>query len=72
MFERISRGWSLTKTSFKVLRMDPEILWLPLLAAVTMVVAVLGLGFGFFGLSAFDEQEWMPAGAAGILAILPP
>jgi hypothetical protein len=55
-FERISRGWSLTKTSFKVLRLDPEILWLPLLAGVIMVVAVLGLGFGYLGASFIDDS----------------
>lgn len=49
MFERISRGWSLTKTSFKVLKMDPEIMWLPIMAAVLMVIAVAGIGFGALG-----------------------
>lgn len=56
MFERISRGWSLTKTSFKVLRLDPEILWLPLMAGVLMIVAVVGIGFGAFGLGFFATE----------------
>jgi hypothetical protein len=50
MFESLSRGWAMTKTSFQVLKLDKEILALPLMAAVLMVVAVVGLGFGAFGI----------------------
>lgn len=49
LFESISRGWRLTKVSFKVLSLDKEILALPLLAGVLMIAAVLGIGFGAFG-----------------------
>jgi len=56
MFESISRGWSLTKASFKVLKLDKEILALPLLSAVTLVVAVLVLGFGL-GLPAILSEN---------------
>jgi hypothetical protein len=56
MFAALSRGWALTKTSFKVLKLDKEILLLPLLAAVTLIVAVVGLGFGALGLSLFDNS----------------
>ena len=48
MFESITRGWSLQKASFKVLKMDKEILALPLLAGVMTIAAVLALGFGLF------------------------
>lgn len=50
MFESISRGWRLTKASFKVLSLDKEILALPLFAGVLMIATVLGLGYGAFGL----------------------
>ncbi|HET6404136.1 MAG TPA: DUF6159 family protein [Candidatus Thermoplasmatota archaeon] len=40
----------MTKTSFKVLKLDKEILALPLMSAVLMVIAVVGLGFGAFGI----------------------
>jgi len=50
MFQSLSRGWAMTKTSFHVLKLDKEILALPLMAAALMVVAVVGLGFGAFGL----------------------
>lgn len=52
MFASLSRGWAMTKTSFKVLKLDKEILALPLMSAVLMVVAVIGLGFGAFGIGA--------------------
>lgn len=41
MFAGLSRGWALTKTSFQVLKLDKEILALPILSAVLMVVATL-------------------------------
>jgi hypothetical protein len=62
MFESISRGWRLTKASFKVLSLDKEILALPLFAGVLMIAAVLGLGYGAFGIGLFD--------GAGPLALL--
>ena len=52
MFASLSRGWAMTKTSFKVLKLDKEILALPLMSAVLMVIAVVGLGFGAFGIGA--------------------
>lgn len=50
MFESLSRGWSLTKSSFKVLSLDKEILALPLMAGALMVAAVIGIGYGAFGI----------------------
>lgn len=49
MFASLSRGWAMTKTSFHVLKLDKEILALPLMAAVLMVIAVVGLGYGALG-----------------------
>lgn len=42
MFERLKRGWTLTKASFGVLRKDKEILVLPVLAFLSIAA---GLGF---------------------------
>jgi hypothetical protein len=56
MFAALSRGWAMTKVSFKVLSLDKEILVLPLMAAVLMIAAVVGLGFGAFGIGLFGEQ----------------
>jgi uncharacterized membrane protein len=44
MFERLKRGWQLTKASFGVLRQDKEILVLPVLAFLSIV-----LGLAFWG-----------------------
>lgn len=52
MFQSLSRGWAMTKTSFQVLKLDKEMLALPLMSAVLMIVAVVGLGFGAFGIGA--------------------
>lgn len=53
MFERIKRGWALTKASFRVLEKDKEILVLPVLALLSIVVGVgfwLGAGLVTLGL----------------------
>lgn len=65
MFESLSRGWAMTKTSFSVLKLDKEILALPLMAAVLMVVAVVGIGFGAFGIM----TEGSPAVYLALFAI---
>jgi len=49
MFGSISRGWALTKTSFKVLKVDKEILALPLISSV-FLVAVAAVFFVPLGL----------------------
>lgn len=53
MFERLRRGWSLTKASFGVLRKDKEILVLPVLAFLSIVLGVgawIAVGLGTLGL----------------------
>lgn len=71
MFASISRGWSLTKMSFKVLSLDKEILFLPVLAAITLVVAVVGIGGGLFGLGFFPkgDETWNVAQIAVLFGI---
>lgn len=69
MFESLSRGWSLTKTSFKVLSLDKEIIALPLLSAVTLLVAVVGLGAGAFGIGLFPETGIGLPGLVALFAI---
>ena len=46
---RFARSWDLTKTSFKVIRQDRELLWMPVLsglASLTAVLAIAGIGLG--------------------------
>lgn len=53
MFARIRRGWELTKASFHVLKLDKEILVLPVLAFLSIVAGLAvwaGIGFATLGL----------------------
>lgn len=43
LFERLSRGWALTKASLHVLRLDTEILVLPVLSGVVMLLVAAGV-----------------------------
>ncbi|MHB8632691.1 MAG: DUF6159 family protein [Thermoplasmatota archaeon] len=38
---RLSRSWDLTKASFRVLRQDKELLWMPVLSGLASIIAVL-------------------------------
>jgi hypothetical protein len=55
MFARLRRGWELTKASFRVLKLDKEILVLPVLAFLSIVIGVAawaGLGLAVLGVPA--------------------
>lgn len=49
MFESLSRGWAMTKASFKVLSLDKEILVLPLMSGAILAAVLGGAYFGFLG-----------------------
>jgi hypothetical protein len=82
MFGRISRGWSMAKASFTVLRDYPKLLVLPVLSAAALILA-LGVLFGIFMFEAgsFEgagrlvknvEQAWDSnkiAMGAGVIAL---
>lgn len=65
MFERISRGWTLTKQSFRVLNADREILIFPILSMLlTLGIIALFLAvlvFGLFGLWATGNESFINA-----------
>lgn len=63
MFESLSRGWTMTKASFRVLSLDKEILALPLMAGV-LLVAIIAVGVTGLSVGALD------AGPAGIVGLL--
>lgn len=45
---RLSTSWTLVKSSWKVLRQDKELLWMPVLSGVASVLAILAVvGVGF-------------------------
>jgi hypothetical protein len=49
-FERLSRGWYLTKVSLKILREEKQLLLLPLVSGITLGVVALSFIIGLFGL----------------------
>lgn len=49
-WDRISNGWSLAMASFKVLRLDPELMVFPLASAVACVVVLASFALPLFGL----------------------
>jgi hypothetical protein len=55
MFESLSRGWSLTKTSFKVLKLDKEILTLPILSGVIFVLLTVSFVVPFERFFGFER-----------------
>lgn len=63
MFERLKRGWQLTKASFRVLQHDKEILVLPVLAFVSIVAGLAFWGaVGFFTVGVPTGQMTPPQG----------
>jgi len=49
-FERLSRGWYLTKVSLKILREEKQLLLLPFVSGITLGVVALSFIIGLFGL----------------------
>ncbi len=48
--ERISNGWSLAKASFKVLRLDPELMLFPLASAVACLLVMASFALPLIGM----------------------
>src|SRR5687768_12165562 len=59
MFASISRGWALTKTSFRVLKLDKEILLLPVLSALTMLAVIVVGIVALSGVSLAPDGSWV-------------
>ena len=56
-FERIGRGWKMTKLGMAVVRADPELLVYTLLSAVFSIVASIAVISGFIGIETLTESE---------------
>lgn len=50
ILERIGNGWSLAKASFKVLRLDPELMLFPLASAVVCLLVMASFAIPLFGM----------------------
>lgn len=67
-FERLARGWALTKASLHVLRLDTEILVLPVLSGIVMLLLAAGvfgtLVLGALGGASYGSAVWIGASLA--------
>ncbi|MEK6974749.1 MAG: DUF6159 family protein [Candidatus Thermoplasmatota archaeon] len=66
---RFARSWDLTKTSFKVVRQDKELLWMPVLSALASLIAIaaiagVGIGTGLWPQTENPDGSANYAGAA--------
>ena len=61
--DRLGRGWTLTKTSFKIIREEKQLLVLPVLSGITLVMVVMSFIGGMFGLMAWGNV-WSAGGNA--------
>lgn len=49
-FDRLGRGWILTKTSFKIIREEKQLLVLPVISGITLALVVISFLAGFLGI----------------------
>jgi hypothetical protein len=49
-FDRMGRGWTLTKTSFRIIREEKQLLLLPVISGITLVLLFISFVAGMFGL----------------------
>lgn len=52
--ERIARGWRLVGLSWELLKQDKELIWLPVLSALSIGVAAIPLGLGMYSFGVFE------------------
>lgn len=74
MFARVRRGWELTKASLDVLRLDKEILLLPIISGIALVLVTASMfGVGFLGFQSLGpslgEDGLQVAGYAWMLLL---
>ena len=68
-FDRMGRGWALTKTSFGVIREEKQLLLLPVISGITLVLLVIGFAAGLMGLVVLDNIL-DAAGGAGVALVI--
>jgi hypothetical protein len=63
MFERISRGWQLTKQAMQILKLDKELLVFPLLSGIACILVLASFAVPLFLSGALDSIEGDPENA---------
>ena len=70
-FERMSRGWYLTKVSLRILREEKQLLLLPVVSGITLGLVVLSFIIGFFGLMFWTNIVTSQGTLGTVLMIVP-
>jgi hypothetical protein len=68
-FDRMGRGWTLTKTSFKIIREEKQLLILPVISGITLALVIISFGAGLLGLVLWGHIL-DTTGTAGIVLLL--
>lgn len=69
--DRLGRGWTLTKTSFRIIREEKQLLLLPVISGITLALVIMSFVAGFFGLVVWGSLfSAMDGTAATILLII--
>lgn len=56
-FERLSKGWEITKSSFEVLRKNKQLLIFPILSGISMLLILASLFVGILGFSGWQVNN---------------
>jgi hypothetical protein len=67
-FDRMGRGWTLTKTSFRIIREEKQLLLLPVISGITLVLVVISFVAGLMGLVLWGNL-FNVAGTAGVVLV---
>jgi len=69
-FERMSRGWYLTKVSLKILREEKQLLLLPVVSGITLGLVVLSFVIGLVGLMFWTKVVTSQGSLGTVLMII--
>ena len=68
-FDRMGRGWTLTKTSFQIIREEKQLLLLPVISGITLVLLIMSFMVGLMGLFAWGNT-FTAMGDAGVALLV--
>jgi hypothetical protein len=68
-FDRMGRGWTLTKTSFQIIREEKQLLLLPVISGITLVLLIMSFVVGLMGLFAWGNT-FTAMGDAGVALLV--
>ena len=57
-FDTISRGWTLSKLSFSVVKADPELLLYTFLSTMMVFITIIAAAYPGYEAEQSDESHW--------------